>query len=87
MELCADIALVTRSLKFEGYLPEGGLAGAGLTVAASAAWGTHVVLGREAVAGDAYLLGEIRLRGVGVGLLAGGLALELVVILEAHVCD
>lgn len=65
--------------------PEGSLAGAGLAVgAASAAWRAHV-LGREAVAGGVHLL-EVWLRAGLIGLLALGLTLELVVLLEAHDC-
>jgi hypothetical protein len=70
-----------------GNSPEGGLAGAGLAVAAGAAWRAHVALGREAVARGVHLLAEIGLRAGLVGLLAGGLALELVVVLETHDCS
>lgn len=64
--------------------PESRLAGAlTLAVGASGAW-AHVALGREAVARGVHGLAEILLRGTAVGLLAGGLALELVVVLEAH---
>ena len=65
--------------------PEGRFAGSRLTVGASRAAGrAHVALGREAVAGGVHLLAEIRLRAGLAGLLARGLALELVVVLEAH---
>jgi hypothetical protein len=65
--------------------PEGGLAGAlAVAVRAGAARRTHL-LGREA-AGLIHGLAEVGLRDVGVGaLLAGLLALVLVVLLlEAH---
>ena len=67
--------------------PESRLAGAlalALAVSTRAVWWTHVALGREAVARGIHLLTEIRLRGL-VVLLALGLALELVVVLEGHV--
>jgi hypothetical protein len=66
-----------------GNSPEGGLAGAGLAVASSAARRAHVALRWEAVARGVHLL-EIGLRAGLVGLLARGLALELVVVLETH---
>jgi hypothetical protein len=70
-----------------GDSPEGRLAGARLAVGTTrAAWRAHVALGREAVAGVVHLLAKIGLRAGLVGLLAGGLALELVVVLEAHDC-
>lgn len=66
--------------------PEGGLAGAlAVAIRASAAGRTHVALGREA-AGLVHGLAKVGLRDVGVGaLLAGLLALVLLVLLlEAH---
>ena len=67
--------------------PEGGLAGAlALTVAASAAWRTHVGLLRETVARLVHLLAHLRLRGL-VLLLARGLLLVLVVVLKRHTAE
>lgn len=66
--------------------PEGGLAGAlAVAVGASATGRTHLVLGWEA-AGLVHGLAKVGLRDVGVGaLLAGLLALVLLVLLlEAH---
>ncbi len=67
--------------------PKGGLAGAlAVAVRASAAWRAHVGLRREA-AGLVHRLAEIGLRDGGIGLLAGLLALILLVLLlEAHCC-
>ena len=66
--------------------PEGGLAGTlAIALRASAAWRAHVALGREATR-LVHGLAKIGLRDVGVGaLLAGLLALVLLVLLlEAH---
>ena len=66
--------------------PESRLAGAlalALAVSTRAVWGSHVALRREAIARSVHLLAEVRLRGL-VVLLARGLALELVVVLEGH---
>ena len=68
------------------HSPEGGLAGAlAIAVGASAAGRTHLALGRE-TARLVHGLTEVGLRDVGVGaLLAGLLALVLLVLLlEAH---
>lgn len=65
--------------------PERRFAGPRLTVGpARTARRAHVALGREAIARGVHLLAEIRLRAGLAGLLARGLTLELVVVLEAH---
>jgi hypothetical protein len=67
-----------------GSLPEGGLAGAVLlAVLRRTSRCAHVALG-EAGAGIVHLLAHVGLLGGGALLVARGLALELVVIVEAH---
>jgi hypothetical protein len=67
--------------------PESRLAGTlAVAIGARAAWGTHVTLGREPTLG-VHGLAKVALGGGGVGLLAGGLALVLFVVLEAHCRD
>jgi hypothetical protein len=66
-------------------LPEGGLAGAVLlAVLLRAAGAAHLTLG-EAGARVVHLLSHVGLLGGGALLVGRGLALELVVVVEAHV--
>lgn len=84
-QLCHGAVGLSQAIGLR-YSPEGGLAAAlAIAVGTGAAGRTHLTLGREAT-GLVHGLAQVGLRDVGVGaLLAGLLALVLLVLLlEAH---